>query len=323
MTTHHAKAGGARAARRGETARTPDVLGNLVGEHHYLARMLKLLEDQVALISVGGKPDARIMSDVMHYVTNFPDRNHHTKEDLVYEKLVLRDPLARSAVRHETQAKRRIVADSQALFDLLERYRAGDAGADEEQVRQRVLAYIKELRRHMEAEELKIYPRAKEALHKADWREVDERVKTVIDPVFGAEVAQNYRTLHDHYVESVRTVEIGKLRARFEEAVILIESSSALVAGIKRIRARIAEHNRNATRRNRQLGRNLLGMNGLSELRAGLAAMRQENREMREELIGDLRLLWQSTSESALRPFKYVPEDGSLLLRWLGRAAQN
>lgn len=312
----------ARAPRSGAAAPV-GVLDELLGEHHYLGRMLKVLEDQVALISVGEKPDARIMSDVMHYVTNFPDRYHHAKEDLVYEKLMLRDPAARAAVRHEMQAKRRIVADSQSLFDLLEDYRAGHAEVEPEQVRLRVLAYIKELRRHMEAEELKIYPRAHKALRKADWREVDERVKTVIDPVFGAEVAENYQALHDHYVESVKEVEIGKLRARFEETVILIESASALVAGVKRIRARIGEHNQDAKRRNREFGRELLKMKNLSSAREGLSTLRETNREMRAALEGDVKSLWKGTSEAARRPFQYLSKESSPLLRWLARPPQD
>jgi len=321
MTTDHANSG--RARRGSRVAASVDVLDHLLGEHRYIARLLNVLEAQAGLISVGQEPDARIMSDVMHYVTNFPDKYHHVKEDLVYEKLALRDPSARSALRHETQAKRRIVADGRALFDLLERYRAEDAAVEAEQVRLRALAYIKELRRHMEAEELRIHPRAKKVLRKSDWREVDERVKSVIDPVFGAEVAEHYQALHDHYVESVKEVEIGKLRARFEEAVILIESSSALVAGIKRIRARIGEHNREATRRNREFLSRLLDMSDLAALREGLATMRQVNREMRRKLIDDLRSLWQGTSEAARRPFQYVSKDGPLPFRWLGRTQQH
>lgn len=315
-----ASSGTSRAGHRGDRSEVPDVLGRLLGEHKYNARLLKVLEDQVGLINQRKKPDAHIMSDVMHYMTNFPDKYHHPKEDLIFEKLVLRDPSSRAAVRRKVQAHKKIGADGQALFALLERYREDDAGVDGEEVRTRALAYIKELRRHMDAEELRLFPLAQKVLHKADWQEVDERLQSVLDPVFGAEVAENYRALHRHYAESIKEVEIGELRARFEEAVVLIESLSALFGGLKGIRKRIAEHNKSALSANRAFQRELLGVHSLPELRATFAAMQDANSEMRASVIGDVKSLWNHTSEAARRPFQYVEGNGPKLFRWLAGA---
>lgn len=318
-----ANSGTARVGRRRDGSEGPDVLSRLLGEHKYNARLLKVLEDQVGLINQRLKPDAQIMSDVMHYMTNFPDQYHHPKEDLVFEKLILRDPSSRSAVRRKTEAHKRIGADGQALFDLLERYRAGDAGVVEEEVRVRALAYIKELRRHMDAEELRLFPWARKVLRKADWEEVDERLNSVIDPVFGAEVAEKYRALHKHYTESIKEVEIGRLRARFEEAVVLIESLSALIGGLKRISARISEHNRTAVRTNREFQRKLRGLYKPADIQKVLANMRRVNREMRRAVTGDVRALWDDTRHAAARPFEHVGGEAPKLFRWLGRLAKD
>ncbi|MFO1292213.1 MAG: hemerythrin domain-containing protein [Rubrivivax sp.] len=310
------------AARRGQAC--DEVLAALLGEHQYIARMLKLLEDQIGLINQGRTPDARVMSDVMHYMTNFPDQYHHPKEELVFDKLVARDASTRSAVLRDTRTRRRkIVADGQALFELLERHRAGEAAADLPAIRERAASYIKLLRQHMDVEEQQLFPRARKALHAADWREVAERVKTVIDPVFGAEVAENYRALHDHYIESVREVEIGKLRARFEEAVALIEGLSSLIVGLRRIGARISEHNRAALRRNRELQRGLVGRHELAEMRATLQTMNQVNGEMARAVVADVRSLWNDTRVAATRPFQYVDAGAPMFMRWLNRAAKS
>ena len=89
-------------SRAPESARSdasvPNIVAALVDEHKYQARLLTVMERQVGLLNQRKLPDYEVMHGVMRYMTQFPDRFHHPKEDLLFDKVLARDPASAESV---------------------------------------------------------------------------------------------------------------------------------------------------------------------------------------------------------------------------------
>jgi len=97
----------------------PDILHALGDEHKYQARLLNLLEKQVGLLNQKLPADLEVMAGVMRYMTRYPDRFHHPKEDLLFEKIVLRDAAAKPRVDELLQAHETIIGQGAELLRAL------------------------------------------------------------------------------------------------------------------------------------------------------------------------------------------------------------
>ena len=73
------------------------IIDLLLQEHRNLARLLKALEHQLAVFDRGETPDYEVFGGVLDYCRTYADRYHHPKEDLVFDRLRLRDPAAAEA----------------------------------------------------------------------------------------------------------------------------------------------------------------------------------------------------------------------------------
>ena len=52
-----------------------------------MAKLLHLLEAEFAVYRDGGVADFDLVRDIMDYTTSWPERYHHPKENLIFEKL--------------------------------------------------------------------------------------------------------------------------------------------------------------------------------------------------------------------------------------------
>jgi hemerythrin-like domain-containing protein len=137
---------------------------------------------------------------IAEYTLHYPDLVHHPKEDLVFERLVMRDPEAGAVVGD-------LVKDHRRLSELTRRFAAAisNAARDVELPREWLDSLTKEYllanRMHMEMEEKHFLPRAMAMLTDEDWAAIDERVAHTDDPVFGKKVAATYLSLHERILK--------------------------------------------------------------------------------------------------------------------------
>ena len=64
----------------------PEALNRLHGAHADLARLLALLERQLALFTAGDAADCDVIGAILRDCLEYPDAVHHPKEDLIYTK---------------------------------------------------------------------------------------------------------------------------------------------------------------------------------------------------------------------------------------------
>lgn len=171
-----------------------EVLNALRLEHQNIARLLDLLERQLALFDEAKRPDYDVLLGIADYFSSFPDRCHHPKEDLIYRKLVERDPEAAKQVGdmasdHEALGQR-VVAFRGAVRNVL-----GEAEVPRSVFDSVLRDFITEQRQHMEMENKLFFPAAIKALTDADWAEIDAEISPEQDPLFGPDVAAEFETL--------------------------------------------------------------------------------------------------------------------------------
>jgi hemerythrin-like domain-containing protein len=179
-------------------AKTTDELHQ---EHRNMARLLDLLEAELAIYRDGGVADFDLVRDIMDYTTSWLERYHHPKENLIFEKLKDKGAeawaLAADLVaQHETGEELtrgmatligNVAQDAEIPRDLFERL---------------AREYLDFNRRHMEKEEAEFLPLAEAALSAEDWAAIEAALSAPDDPLFGPKVEERYRRLLENMLDA-------------------------------------------------------------------------------------------------------------------------
>lgn len=163
-------------------------------EHVSFSKLLDLLEREITAFHDSGSPNYPLMLDIVTYLTHFPERHHHPREDIAFERMAAHDPSLSAQVRRLQQEHRVISAAGTTLHGMLAAVLDGamierallEAAAD---------TYLTYYRHHLAAEESRILPRAAELLTAADWAAVTAAHAHAPDPLFGADPDDRYREL--------------------------------------------------------------------------------------------------------------------------------
>lgn len=167
---------------------------SLFQDHANMAKLLDALERQVALFERGEAPDYDVVQGILDYCLNYPDLYHHPKEDLILQRLRLRDPAAAEAIGDLHGEHRRLGA-------LTRRFAAAVRGVLQDlEIPREAFGHIARefltlYREHMSLEERVFLPAAVRSLSAEDWDEIDARAGERRDPVFGPEGEARFAAL--------------------------------------------------------------------------------------------------------------------------------
>jgi len=206
----------------------PEIMVTLNSEHRYISSLLEALAEQADNLLPGRKPDYALMQDIVHYMASFPDEYHHPREDLVFERLVSRDPDSRAAVDELLEGHREINRRSRELLGQLELVTRGDRSADNQKIKYLCDRYIGHYWDHINTEEGKVFPRATAKLRQEDWVAVNSQAKYVDDPLFGSRVKKEYQRLSQHLADRVGRVTEDIAVAELFGIEALIETVAAV-----------------------------------------------------------------------------------------------
>ncbi len=170
------------------------------GEHLNFARLLDLLELQVAAFHDGGEPNYELMSDIVYYMSHYSDRFHHPREDVAFARLLKYEPSMQKIISQLTQEHRVIAAAGE---ELLRRLDEANDGMVTPRAHLEVAAatYLVYYRQHIYTEEREVLPRAAQILNDEDWSAVAGAVANHPDPLFGRDVEERFRALHRHIAD--------------------------------------------------------------------------------------------------------------------------
>jgi len=162
-----------------------DLIDSLQQDHANIARLLRLLERQVAQIRGAQRPDYDVLLGLMTWFFDFPDACHHPKEDLLARRLSesgigpagMAEGLA-DQHRDLAEQLRRFSDALHAVLEERELSRAAFADLAE--------AFIAAQRKHMEQEERHFFPLVRTALTSESLAMPDLAALERDDPLFGA-----------------------------------------------------------------------------------------------------------------------------------------
>lgn len=170
-------------------------------EHLNFARLLDLMETQIAAFHLAERPNYDLMRNIVYYLRSFGDRFHHPREDTAFARVVERDPSARLTVDRLLREHRVIATAGDELFHRLNEV-VGDAITPRATVEAAAATYLVYYRQHIAAEERDIMPRAAQLLTREDWTDVSASVAP--DPLFGDVVEARFQELRSQIAGDVR-----------------------------------------------------------------------------------------------------------------------
>jgi hemerythrin-like domain-containing protein len=164
--------------------RAYDIIRN---EHRAIAAVIHCFE-QILKEVRGGEldPPFDLFELIVRYLSEFPDRFHHPKEDdFLFPAVASRDAGAAEVIEKLQDQHEDCVRKTAALAALLGAWTAGEEGA-QAAFDQAAKSYIAFQWEHIRLEETEILPVARDALSAADWEAIDAAFSENDDPIFGA-----------------------------------------------------------------------------------------------------------------------------------------
>ena len=172
----------------------PEALERLRQEHRDIARLLDILEAELARFGAAEAPDYDVMAAIADYFTGYPAACHHPKEDLVYAALVERRPDCAGTIG-DIETEHVQLGEMVDLFARAVRNVMNDAEVSRDAFDRIARHFIEAQRLHIEREEEKMFPLAAEALTDAEWTAIDGKIADSGDPLFGAMPEERFAAL--------------------------------------------------------------------------------------------------------------------------------
>lgn len=210
----------------------PDAIVTLSDEHRYLGLLLETLEEQLGATELTAAGDFFLIQDIVHYMHEYTDAVHHPTEDLMFDKLVQRNPDRARDVAHlrkDHNAMHKETARIQKLLDAAAKRKTPKAA---EAVRAATDKYIGRLRQHIHFEETELFPAAIQCLASRDWHAIEISLEARQDPLFGPTVQRDYRVLYEYFANRADQLSRQMTRFGFLQLDNMILSADAIETGV-------------------------------------------------------------------------------------------
>jgi len=172
------------------------VLETLHREHFETATLLDLLERELGYFKAGQRVDYELMSLIVQYLTDYPERCHHPLEDLIIERLEDKpgDKLKLIGdLRAEHKELSKKLHRVHELVEVIYRSIPIEVATFDDALRQ----FLDSQRDHMRREELALFPLAGTILTDRDWHEIEARATIEADPLYGDPPQDKFRELRE------------------------------------------------------------------------------------------------------------------------------
>ena len=220
----------------------PDAIVTLRDEHRYMNLLLETMQEHLdsAKLSIPG--DYYLLQDIVRYMHEYPDSEHHPTEDLMFDKLLERNPAREMDVARLRREHKMLRKNTAEILELLERAARHQSPESIAALRGASNDYIERLRLHMRFEETELFPSAVRCLANKDWQEIDRRVKLTQDPLFGPAVHRDFRVLYEYFATRAEAMSQRMSRYGFLQLDNMILSVDAIETGIADLLEMLRKH---------------------------------------------------------------------------------
>jgi hemerythrin-like domain-containing protein len=74
----------------------PAILDHLQVDHRNMRQLLRILEEEIDAYNVGRPGDFDLMKQILEYTLHYPNLIHHPREEMLFRRLLERDPASES-----------------------------------------------------------------------------------------------------------------------------------------------------------------------------------------------------------------------------------
>jgi len=239
-STQSTRAGG--SALPVKSRAQPPLLRALYAEHRHIANVMRLFTEQLDAIEAGALVDTHVVYEIMDYMVTWPDRFHHPREDLIYGRVAELDAAIADNVDSLQRDHDYMAKAGQEVLRNIQLWRDGELTGG--LLVKGGRAYVQHMYEHMNSEEKLVFPQIEGVLSAGDWAELeqDDRLRPVVDPVFGQRVQREFRNMARKLRSSVRRgVERGTL-VEWLSVEALMESLEVVSMAYESARGSAGDH---------------------------------------------------------------------------------
>jgi len=164
-------------------------------DHVNTSKLLVSLQKQMEAFDKGEATDFGLMQNIIDYISEYTDKVHHPKEDLIYTALENRDPGCKDLV-DELHKEHKQLSSLTNDFTLTLEEIVLDSVISRESVSKQGHDFILQNRKHLEKEEKTIFPLVIKTLTNEDWDSIEPSLQAQDDPLFGQSIQEKYKTLY-------------------------------------------------------------------------------------------------------------------------------
>ena len=152
-----------------------DAITVLLLEHRQFARVFHLLDEQYVNAIDRGPVNFRLLESILDYLLDYPAECHHPKEDLVFRKLLQRNPDLAASLKDLVEEHWKLALLTQNLRQAISDAQQEPVAANESLAVQ-LKEFVDFYRHHMHMEEEHFFPLVAQTLSNGDLAEIDFRL---------------------------------------------------------------------------------------------------------------------------------------------------
>ena len=193
------------------------IIERLEIDHCQLLRKINFLETQYLDMCRGVEPDYSLMRNIIVYIQEYPEQMHHPLEDMIFSVLLERVDEA-DIVQKLMSEHTQLEVVTRQLRDSLEAMSSGKVSADK--LKKQLSEFLVGQRQHIFTEETQAYPLVKKHLTEQDWKQLQNMVSIIDEPIYGRKTRYDYERLN-RVIEDINKIELpdcGKGRLKLSES---------------------------------------------------------------------------------------------------------
>jgi hemerythrin-like domain-containing protein len=207
-----------------------------------MSLLVDTLDNLLDGLESAGIGDWYLMQDIVRYLHEYSDTVHHPTEDLMFEKLVQRNPDRKEDVARLRREHVMLEKNTSQLVRVLETGTKRRTEEDAKKVRDGARGYIRRLRKHMQFEQDELFPSATRCLTSKDWHDIELSLEIAEDPLFGDRVQREYRVLYEYFADRAGQLSRSMTNIGFLQLDNMIVSADAIEAGVSELLDMLQEH---------------------------------------------------------------------------------
>lgn len=170
------------------------ILEKLHNDHINFSKLLTFLEEQLRLLEDCEVSNLGATLDAIRYMKEYPDYVHHPLENTVFRYFLEHYEQEHENIDELLHEHDEMPVLTERLLEALQNALAG-LPQEREELCTILGEYISVQKKHMDQEEVHVYPALGSNLNERDWQEIDDGLARVEDPLFGGKVQESYQRL--------------------------------------------------------------------------------------------------------------------------------